>query len=193
MGFDLGKVELALLDDNTDAHEVFTAATATRLPPATPEDLKEALQLLHFTSGADRGMVVQKYAEFFADVASKADELCFDNQDPDSPGWGDPEIRQLSGALPAFTMCTTLSLSNHSVSAEGLRLIAEALPRMPQLEKLLLVGPFTSFDAGDIKFLQLQIEVSCPRLKLLWLPKRLEETAAGKTLSAAALAKGFNV
>jgi len=189
--FDLGKVDAALLDDNTDAHAVFTDATGTRLPPATPEDLEQALQKLNFTSGADRGMVVKKYAVFFADAASTATELCFDNR-ADSSGWGDFEIQQLSRALQAFTACKVLSLSGHSISDQALELITEALSRMPQLEKLFLTGPLNTFGASSVELLQKQIE-ACPSLKLLWLPEHLADTAAGKALSALASAKSFQL
>jgi len=167
----IGEAETMLFDDNTDTKTVLKKCTSTRLPPATPEDLKNILQHMHFTSGADRGMVVDKYTEFFKDAAKTATVLVFNNQ-ADSAGWGDPEVQQLCRALPAFTACKVLGLAGHSITGKGLQLIAEALPKMSSLEKLYLAWRSctdrSTFDGKAWEHLHQQLEASSGLFR--WCP-----------------------
>jgi len=182
--FDLGKAEQELFDHHADFVDMSRAATIGRLPPMTPEDMEISLAQLKFTSGADRGMVGKKYAQFFTEAAVKAQELIFVEVSGLGSGWGDKQIGQLCRALPAFKVCHSLALPGHSITDEGMQLLADAFSQMPCLTTVGL-GPngadFSNFGPESLELLQ----TKAAHLKVLYLPRRLRGCKAATALTAA--------
>lgn len=114
-----------------------------RPAPCTPIVFRKKLKDLHFTNGADRSFVLDKFVETFTEVIGAADDL-----DYMALGWGDDEACAVAEALPWCRRVENLELSFNKIRDDGARAILEALKENPNipLKTLALNGNPISFD-----------------------------------------------
>eukprot|EP00971_Amphidinium_carterae_P294962 5856937-Amphidinium_carterae.1 len=103
-----------------------------RHPPMTPKAFRQLLLRKKFTYEPDRKLLVEQYAETYAEVMGGVEALSYTDLE-----WEEPQVDQLALAM---TWCRQLkSLTIKCNSFEHVGPIADALPSLPCLQKLQLV------------------------------------------------------
>jgi len=147
------------------------ACESERMPPLLPAHMSCILDQRHFTNGSDREDVKALYNDAFSDMSCAAENLDFHNI-----GWKRPQILQLCESLRHFVACSNLVLSGNSfceqsiaalmhnlppnieelnlsstgISCGSLIIMAEALPNVPQLQRLDVSNNFVCSCAIDL-------------------------------------------
>lgn len=157
---DIGAAEKEVLDEQVDWHELSRKATAGRMPPLAPEDMEKELAKRTFTNKADFSMVAGIYERFFNDVAGRAQKLNFNNY-------------------------------GESVWAgwadDDIAQLARALPSFKKCQGLALGSH--SFGEAGLASLQ-EAVVNMPALKVLGLPRQLQDKPAANALKEAWIKSG---
>jgi len=137
---DLGKLETAELpcycvNASSPSTGIVGICTAHRTPPVHPNIFEAEIASRTVTNGADKALLVHKYAQVFRDVMGNARLLDFT-----SLKWGDAEVMQLSSALPACGCLAELRLSNNRLTDAGAVQLAKVLPACNALVGFWLYG-----------------------------------------------------
>jgi len=129
-----------LADPDIDLFKTVNAGRGKLPVPLAPAHMKRKLENATFTSvRSDRGMVGNKYEQFFNIASATADRLDFTNpfQDRDVM-WGDDELQQVAAVLPAFQLCEMLTIARQGFGDRGLGTLCGALPSLGRLRVLVM-------------------------------------------------------
>ena len=131
------------------------------MPPLSIAEFGAAVGALHFTNGADRGVVAGLYERTLRTAFGGATDLRFTDC-----GWDAAAASSLAASLELCTRLEKLSLSDNEIGAEGLRALARApLPALKRLE-------LYNMEMGDAGVCALADELPAgawPALEKLWL------------------------
>jgi hypothetical protein len=139
----------SIIDDDeacVDYQSLWERSRAGRKPPESPDVFDEILETLHFTNGADKDFVKNKYRKTFHEVLNTASELWFAEL-----GWTDEDAKLLSEILPLCHMLTQLNLMGNSITSVGAMALISKASKCPKLTSLDLADNNIETRTGDLK------------------------------------------